>query len=201
MPETFQSLAVVVLALLPALYVWAFERQAGAWGIKLSDRLFRFVGFSAILHALFAPVTYALWDEFIRSGRVSSGQVSLSLWLVPLVYIGLPVVIGSIIGRGIRNRMAWASSSPAQTRRREPGTISSARLRMVGSACGSKRDLAWRGVRPETGRLSVLCGGVSRGPGSVSARGRRRGSGDRLVLGRRQRGAHAARFVYPDPVG
>jgi hypothetical protein len=59
MPETFQSLAVLVLALLPgSLYVWAFERQAGAWGIRLADRLFRFVGFSAVLHALIAPITY-----------------------------------------------------------------------------------------------------------------------------------------------
>ena len=55
MLETFQSLAVLVLALLPgALYVWALERQTGAWGIRLSDRLFRFVGFSAVLHAVLA---------------------------------------------------------------------------------------------------------------------------------------------------
>jgi hypothetical protein len=108
-PDTFQSAAVVVLALLPgALYVWAFERQAGAWGIKLSDRLFRFVGFSALLHALFAPITYVLWDEFIRSGRVGSGDAPLGLWLLPLAYVGLPVVIGSFVGRGIRGRRPWA---------------------------------------------------------------------------------------------
>lgn len=72
MPDTFQCLAVLALAFLPgALYVWAFERQAGAWGIKLSDRLFRFVGFSALAHALLAPLTYRLWDEFVRSGRLA----------------------------------------------------------------------------------------------------------------------------------
>jgi len=109
MPETFQSLAVLVLALLPgALYVWAFERQAGAWGIKLSDRLFRFVGFSALLHALLAPITYILWDAFIRSGRVGSGEAPPGLWLALVGYVGLPLAFGSLIGRGTRTRKAWA---------------------------------------------------------------------------------------------
>ena len=45
MPNTFQALAVLLVALLPgALYVWSFERQAGRWGIGLSDRVLRFVG-------------------------------------------------------------------------------------------------------------------------------------------------------------
>ena len=76
MPESFQSLSVLILALLPGgLYVWAFERQAGAWGIRLSDRLLRFMGFSAVLHALLAPVTYRLWSDFIHTGRLGSGEV------------------------------------------------------------------------------------------------------------------------------
>ena len=50
MPDTFQALAVITIALLPgALYVWAFERQAGRWGIGFSDRALRFVGGSALL--------------------------------------------------------------------------------------------------------------------------------------------------------
>lgn len=109
MLETFQSAAVLVVALLPgALYVWSFERQAGAWGIRLADRLFRSVGFSAVIHALFAPVTYALWDRFIRSGRLSSGEAPFALWLVPLVYVVLPVAAGWLIGWGTRSRKAWA---------------------------------------------------------------------------------------------
>lgn len=52
MPDTFQAIAVFAVALLAgALYVWAFERQAGRWGIGLSDRLLRFVGGSVLFHA------------------------------------------------------------------------------------------------------------------------------------------------------
>jgi hypothetical protein len=108
-PETFQSLAVLAIALLPgALYVWAFERYAGAWGVRLTDRLLRFVGFSALLHAALVPVTYVLWNEFIRSGRVGSGHAPLSLWLAPILYTGLPIVAGSVIGRGTRKGREWA---------------------------------------------------------------------------------------------
>lgn len=121
MPETFQSLAVLVLALLPgALYVWAFERQAGAWGIRLSDRLFRFVGFSALMHALLAPVTFRLWDEFLRSGRLSSGMAPLLLWLLPLAYVGVPILLGTIVGLGTRDTVT--SAMGALLHRPEPRT-------------------------------------------------------------------------------
>ena len=61
MPGTFQAAAVVVLAMLPgALYVWAFERQAGRYGIGLSDRILRFAGGSAVLLAIFAGPLYAV---------------------------------------------------------------------------------------------------------------------------------------------
>jgi uncharacterized protein DUF6338 len=109
MPETFQALAVLVLALLPgALYVWAFERQVGAWGIRLSDRVLRFVGFSAFLHAVFAPLTYRLWIAFVRTGRLSDGDAPVALWLAVLVFVALPTGIGSAVGRGTRTGASWA---------------------------------------------------------------------------------------------
>lgn len=109
MPETFQALAVLVLSLLPgALYVWAFERQVGAWGIRLSDRVLRFVGFSAFLHAVFAPLTYRLWIAFVRTGRLGDGDAPLALWLGVLVYVALPTAVGTIVGRGTRTGAPWA---------------------------------------------------------------------------------------------
>jgi hypothetical protein len=109
-PETFQSLAVLILALLPgALYVWAFERYAGAWGVKLSDRLFRFVGFSALMHVLFAPITYRLWTDFVRTGRLGSGSVPVWVWIIPVAYVVVPILLGSLIGRGTRARRPWAT--------------------------------------------------------------------------------------------
>lgn len=102
MPDSFQSIAVLVLALLPgALYVWSFERQAGRWGIGLSDRILRFVGGSAIFHAVGAPLTYWLWAE--HQGRLRSAEpLSWWLWLAVIGYVSLPVAGGTLVGRGLR---------------------------------------------------------------------------------------------------
>ena len=63
MPTSFQAAAVLAIELLPgAMYIWSFERQAGRWGIGLSDRVLRFVGASAIFHAFFAPASYWFWS-------------------------------------------------------------------------------------------------------------------------------------------
>jgi hypothetical protein len=108
-PETFQTLPVLVVALLSgALYVWAFERQVGAWGIRLSERVLRFVGFSAFLHAAFAPLTYRLWRAFVRNGRLARGEAPLGLWLGVLVYVALPAAVGTLVGRATRNGAWWA---------------------------------------------------------------------------------------------
>jgi Family of unknown function (DUF6338) len=109
MPETFQALTVLLLALLPGgLYVWAFERFAGAWGVRLSDRVLRFVEVSAVLHALLAPLTYWLWIEFVRSGRLIAGDVPFALWLVPLLYVSTPILLGSLVGSATRHQARWA---------------------------------------------------------------------------------------------
>lgn len=108
MPETFQALAVLALALLPgALYVWAFERFTGAWGVRFSDRILRFVEVSAVLHAILAPLTYWLWMEFIVSGRLGAGEAPPALWLVALTYVGVPIVAGTLVGIGTRNQANW----------------------------------------------------------------------------------------------
>lgn len=109
MPETFQALAVLTVALLPgALYVWAFERLAGAWEVRFSDRLLRFLGVSALLHAAFAPLSYWLWIEFVRSGRLAASDVSIGLWAVPLGYVAVPILAGSLVGGGTRKQARWA---------------------------------------------------------------------------------------------
>lgn len=174
MPETFESLAVVFLALLPGgLYVWSFERQAGAWGIRLSDRLFRFVGFSALLHAVFAPLTYALWEQFIRSGRVSSGEAPLGLWVVPLVYVGLPVVLGTLVGRGIRTQKAWATlfTGPDPAPRAWDHFFGSASAGWVRLHLKSGTWLGGAFVR-EAGWISLVRIGVLGRPRSVPGRDR-----------------------------
>src|SRR5437016_8193326 len=108
MPSTFQALSVLNVALLPgALYVWSFERLAGAWGVKLSDRFFRFVGVSAVFHAIAAPATYGLWSHYVRSGRLASGRVPLLLWVGPILYVAAPIVAGTVVGWGTRSGHRW----------------------------------------------------------------------------------------------
>src|SRR5918993_1075821 len=75
MVDTFQAVAVAALALLPGgLYMWAREQRTGRWGVGLADRFLRFVGASAILHVLLAPLTYYAYGQLIRSGRVARGE-------------------------------------------------------------------------------------------------------------------------------
>lgn len=107
MPSTFEALAVLVIALLPgALYIWSFERLAGRWGATLSDRVFRFVGSSAVLHALGAPATYWFWSTQ-RKALTARGDPSWWLWLLVVGYVAVPFVIGSLVGYGTRHEWAW----------------------------------------------------------------------------------------------
>ena len=96
------------LCLLPgALYIWSVERMAGRWGVALSDRLFRFVGTSAVFHAVAAPATYLLWRSQWLSVR-NGDPVTWWLWLAPLAYVLLPLAAGTAIGWGSRNGRGWA---------------------------------------------------------------------------------------------
>lgn len=109
MPDTFQALAVIGVALLPgALYTWGFERIVGNWGVSLSDRLLRFVGVSAILQVLWAPVSVWLWRGLVLSGEAARGDLPLWTWAVAVAYVGLPLVAGSIVGLGTQQRRGWA---------------------------------------------------------------------------------------------
>jgi len=108
-PDTIQALAVFVIALLPgALYVWSFEQVVGAWGVRFTDRILRFLGVTAIFHALAAPITYRLWVDFVLSGRLRSGPVPLLLWLAPLAWVTFPVGVGTLVGWATRRGLPWA---------------------------------------------------------------------------------------------
>jgi len=108
MPDTFVGIGVVLVALIPgALYTWSFERQAGRWGIGLSDRLLRFVGGSAILHAVFAPATYWLWANQWDNVR-KKAQLSWWLWLVVVGYVAIPIGAGLFVGRGTKRGRPWS---------------------------------------------------------------------------------------------
>jgi hypothetical protein len=84
-----------------ALYVWAFERQAGRYGVGLSDRVLRFVGGSALFLAVFAGPLYVLhvnYTEDLQAGR----PLPAWLLLIPLVYVVVPLLAGTTVGVGLR---------------------------------------------------------------------------------------------------
>ena len=109
MPDTSQALAIFLIALLPgALYVWSFEQLVGAWGVRFSDRILRFLGVTAVFHALAAPITYWLWVEFVVSGRLRSGDAPLILWFAAIAWVAVPIELGTLIGRGTRKGLRWA---------------------------------------------------------------------------------------------
>ena len=121
MPSTFEAVAAAVFAVLPgALCVWGFERVAGRWTIGLSDRLLRFFGISAVLHAAVAPVTYRVWHDHLRDGALAQDQrLPLSLWAVVAAYVAVPIILGTVLGRAVEAQRDWArlfvASSPAPT--------------------------------------------------------------------------------------
>lgn len=109
---TFQGLAVAVLALIPgALFMWAFERVAGAWGIGFSDRFLRFLGISVLLNVVVAPGTYLIWHNYLRSGVLSDDQMlPWWLWLVALLYVFVPILLGRGLALGLQSGAGWAQA-------------------------------------------------------------------------------------------
>ncbi len=116
---------------------------------------------SAAFHALAAPLTYWLWVEFARSNRVLEGPLPLALWLVPLLYTGLPIVAGSTVGAATRKGAEWAKVLTGP----EPAP------RAWDHLFGSRPD-GWIRLRLKTGgwlggtytqegrKSEVLCGGI-----------------------------------------
>lgn len=87
MPSTAEAVVIFALAILPgALYIWAFEREAGRWGIGLSDRIFRFVAASAVFQLLFAAaaglVANQLTYQRLLFRQADDGPLSAELRLV-----------------------------------------------------------------------------------------------------------------------
>lgn len=116
MPDTLQAVGVVLLAVLPgALHTWAFEREAGNWGIGLADRTLRFVGVTCFYQLVFGYPIYRFWLAYVHhpvreaSGKIAfqnliaTGQpVSPVAWLLPVAYVLLPVLGGTVAATAVR---------------------------------------------------------------------------------------------------
>jgi hypothetical protein len=112
MPSTFQSLVVVLLAVLPgALYTWSFEQQAGRWGATAGDRVQRFLGASAFFLVLELPMFYNfIYRPFVATGDLDAGRaLPWWIWVVPMVFVLFPVAAGRYVGIAVHRRQGWAN--------------------------------------------------------------------------------------------
>lgn len=100
---------MVALAILPgASYTFAFERVAGAFGVALADRVFRFLAASAVLQALAFGPTYLVYKEFILSGKAARGELPWGwVWAVAVAYVAVPTALGSLLGHGAVKGWRW----------------------------------------------------------------------------------------------
>jgi hypothetical protein len=117
MPDTIEALLVVMIAVLPgALHTWASEREAGRWGVGLSDRLLRFIGTTSIYAMVFAYPAHLVWVHQLHrrimspdgkvtfANAVARGAAPWWFWLLPLAYAGIPILGGTIAGVAVQQR-------------------------------------------------------------------------------------------------
>lgn len=119
--NTAQALLVFVVGLLPgALYTWTLEREVGNWGIKLTDRAFRFLGASAVFWAVTSYPAYRIWLSYFHGSKggtsartfrnaLRDGEfASWWFWLAPLAYVGIPIAFGYLAAWLVRRRSPLA---------------------------------------------------------------------------------------------
>lgn len=110
MTQTVEAILVVAIALLPgAIYLWSVESVVGGWWLDLSDRLYRFVAWSLVLHVALVPLTYAVWTHTVMDAQwqTSFGRF-LVLWLALIAYIAIPFAAGKFIAGHWRRGSKWA---------------------------------------------------------------------------------------------
>lgn len=128
-PTTVEALGLLLIAVLPgAVYVWAFEREAGPFGVTLGDRVLRFVSTSLLLHAVFAWPLYLAWRlSFRPPGMVTAGRFAV-LWIAALVVLLLAATAGSIVGTVYATRGKPDEDVPLRRRLRFDGERGNRRL-------------------------------------------------------------------------
>lgn len=107
LPTTVVGLLVLLVAVLPgAVYTWAFERQAGSFGVTFADRSLRFVGASFVLHAVLAWGEYGVYRVAVLGRHeLAAGQFAI-LWAGFGLLVAVPYGVGSVLGGLYRTRRA-----------------------------------------------------------------------------------------------
>jgi Family of unknown function (DUF6338) len=106
-PDSLLALGILLVAVLPgAIYTWAFEREAGPYGVTLADRVLRFVAGSTVMHLVLGWPEYLVFRLAIEGReRILAGQFAV-LWLGLLVLAALPAAAGTVLGELYATRTA-----------------------------------------------------------------------------------------------
>jgi hypothetical protein len=97
-PTTTSALVILVAAVLPgSMYTWAYERQAGDFGVALADRVLRFVAVSLAFDAVLAWPAYAIARTWFVGRGVHAGQFAL-LWTCVVCALALATGAGAVVG-------------------------------------------------------------------------------------------------------
>jgi hypothetical protein len=102
---TLQALLVALLAVLPgALFTIAQETHGASWAWRQTDPsglLVRFLTFSAVFHALFAPLTYYAYRRLILNPVLANGwSISWRWYALLLAYMATPYFLGVLTEKG-----------------------------------------------------------------------------------------------------
>jgi hypothetical protein len=109
-PDSFEALSVLVVALVPgALFVYALERQTGAWGSKASDRLLRFIVISLVFEIVAIPLSYVLWRQYTFPTPFFSKAHPFpwKLYDFTILYLVFPLIVGWFVGMGYDRDWKW----------------------------------------------------------------------------------------------
>lgn len=138
-PTTTTALLLLVVAVLPgSVYLWAFERQAAAFGVTFADRVLRFVAMSVVFDVLYAWPGYAVYRAAFAGRPLGTGQFTL-LWSATAVALAVPYACGSLVGGLYATRTTRAGWT--RFRRRVSPEAEAALLRLAIGAYPAPR--AW----------------------------------------------------------
>lgn len=105
-----------MIAVLPgSVYIWAFERQASAFGVNLADRTLRFIAMSLLFHLILGWPEYWLYRLAFTAERFAAGQFAAA-WGAGVVLMMIPAIVGTVLGgmyatRGTRTGWTWIRNS------------------------------------------------------------------------------------------
>ena len=107
--DVLDTLLVTALAVLPgALFTFAYERETRIVRAAVSDRILRLTTASAVFYMAASPLGYWLYLRYLRTGRLATGSVPWTLWLVPIGLVVVPVGLGLALGAASRRGRPWA---------------------------------------------------------------------------------------------